>query len=173
MGRIVKRGGKSCLFIKRFFSLFSSFSLSFCRCFLDRLLCWSAGRETWLNLLSVQPIGVHYIISKSRGARGHHSKKRAIKDPRVSPVPLRSKICGGKVIRSIVHQCGGRIQGDRGLSNGIGWSFNPSSSALQRPVRTRHQSTAKVRARAMMSFLRLGLPFFWSSMAASHFLTAR
>jgi hypothetical protein len=31
MGRIVKRVRKSCLFIKGFFSLFSSFSLTFCR----------------------------------------------------------------------------------------------------------------------------------------------
>jgi hypothetical protein len=53
---------------------------------------------TWLNLLSVQPKGVHSIVSKSRGASGDHTLKRAIKSPGVSSVPLRSQIVGGKAI---------------------------------------------------------------------------
>jgi hypothetical protein len=55
-----------------------------------------AGQSTWLNLLSVQPCGVHLIVSKSRGARGDHTLKRAIKSPGVGSVPLRSQIVGGK-----------------------------------------------------------------------------
>jgi hypothetical protein len=58
----------------------------------------SAGQLTWLNLLSVQPRGVHFIVSKSREAHGDHTLKRAIKDPGVGSVPLRSKMYGGKII---------------------------------------------------------------------------
>jgi len=98
MGRIVKRVEKP--FLLKASSLCFLLSLClFAADLLDRLLWWSAGRETWLNLLSVQPKGVPYIISKTRGAHGDHSLKRAIKDPGVSTVPLRSKICGGKVIQ--------------------------------------------------------------------------
>jgi hypothetical protein len=54
---------------------------------------------TWLNLLSVQPLGAHIISFPrlAREAHGTHSLKRVIKDPGVSPGSVTLQIVRGKL----------------------------------------------------------------------------
>jgi len=55
---------------------------------------------TWLNLLSVPPLGAHIVsFPRSAGeAHGTHSLKRAIKDPGVSTGSVTLQIVRAKII---------------------------------------------------------------------------
>jgi hypothetical protein len=118
---------------------------------------------TWLNLLSVQPLRAHTISFPrlAREAHGTHSLKRVLKDPGVNTGSVTLQIVRDKI-----------IHGSFAFAHGLGaWSFRPRSWALQRPVRTRHQSTAKVRAMATMIFLRRDRLVLGFKSSAPHFLT--
>src|SRR6266446_10037685 len=107
MGKIVKRGA-SFYFLFSFFILKAVFVFFFVFCSSAIWLAFSGSAQasmTWLNLLSVQPLGAH-IISFPRSAReahGTHSLKRAIKDPGVSTGSVTLQILRGKVIGCSLH----------------------------------------------------------------------
>src|SRR3954466_5451136 len=105
-------------------------------------------------------MGAHYIVSKigQRSARNPffkagHQRPRGRYGLRYAPELFAAKSFNA-------HSLIG-LRFVEGLLFGFafclrGWSLRPRSSALQRPVRTRHQSTAKLRAIATMIFLRRG-----------------
>ncbi len=113
---------------------------------------------TWLNLLSVQPRG----RTSYRFQDGPEKRTEPILQSGSSKTqgsvraPLRSKLFAPKSFSTylVLWSVAGAFFAFA-LRPGA-WSLRPRSWALQRPVRTRHQSTAKARAIATMIFLRRG-----------------